>query len=269
MESDARLYSELISEIQTLRGTVYREENILPLGNIDEKGQHSQEADFDSWHIAIQSPAGKLVSSIRILLREHGGRAIPLSQLHFASALHRMEPQSRAAFNDALQLFLDDSRHIAPIFIEVSRLVTDKRHRNTSVPIINMAAVVAMSRIFGGARGIAAATTQYNWASVLRRLGMTELETEDDRVLGSYYDPLYGCSQQLLGLDTCTIASWAEPTVCDIEHGLATCTVFVRSCKPMAEPLPQFKHPEEHKASFGRSTNAGCAEPTYLTNSIS
>ena len=195
---DERKHKKLLFDLQRLRGDVYREHHpvwtaasrIFASG-LSADGRHIQPTDPQSWHVLLQDNDGRVVGCSRY--RPVKGNFSDLGARH--SSLARS-----AAFGSKLRTAVESHIKRAKAdrltYGEVGGWALSPEQR-CSTAAINIALMTyVLADRLGGGMGITTATTRYQSASILRRLGGERLAG-----LPAYYEPKYGCVIEILGFD--------------------------------------------------------------------
>jgi hypothetical protein len=193
-----RLHSDMIAQAQRLRGGIYLEDGAIDAAQLTSDGRHVSDLDYESWHLLITTPAGRMVGCARF--RQHANtvctRELGVSQVPLASSKHWGE-----RFHECLDRELDRARSIGFSYVEFGGWALHKDVRGTAEALNSALASFAWSQIQGGAIGISAATQRNGSASILRRLGGKSLESEG-APLPPYYDQNYKCMMEVLRFDS-------------------------------------------------------------------
>ena len=228
VSEDARRHGALLDEVQRLRGGVYVQDSALPGGALDKHGRHRDPVDASCWHMALLDGHGNVRAAIRMAIHFAGQEEVTLANLQAAHLVRRMPSPMRQKFVVALTDFIGDAARSTACFFETGGWVLDEAVRRHAAAPVTVAAVYALARALGGARGIGAATTRHGSASVLKRFGGFEVLCGKNETLKPFHDPYYGCEMEILGFVSDRLSPSCETTVTDIQRALATIPVFTR-----------------------------------------
>ena len=188
--SGSESHSDLLFDLQMLRGQVYREyagiaATLLP------DGRHWHPLDEQSWHILLQDPHGIVVGCARyrpIL----GG----FEQLICSKAAIALSPVTGPVFRGAFATHVADARRRGLHYGEASAWALSERAR-CSTAAVNIALMsFALAEWLGGGVGLTTASTRHHASLILRRLGGKPLAG-----FAPYYEPMFDCSIELLHFD--------------------------------------------------------------------
>ena len=187
---DSRAHSDLIDDLQLLRGNAYRE--YAPLAaTLMPDGRHYQDLDNQSWHILLQNEAGRVVGCSRY-------RRVPLAVDQLLSSHSPLAkcPVKGPLFREAMEQQFAAARKRGLHYGEAGAwaLAEEARHSTAAVNIALMSFVLAER--LGGGMGVTTATMRHRSSAILRRLGGSPLGGFEP-----YYDPTYDCMIELLQFD--------------------------------------------------------------------
>jgi hypothetical protein len=191
-------HCDAISEVQRFRGRVYFADSAIPASALDEKGRHSQDFDFENYHLCLRKLDGRIVACLRMRLHE---RAAEVRDLWLHDLITRMHPELTescyAALNSLFELSKRDNVRIG----EVGGWAVDAEFRNQRVSTLLPIAGWSLYQLIGDALVVASATTRHHSSAILKRIGGFALMLEDEQ-LPSFMDDFHGCEMELLGFDS-------------------------------------------------------------------
>ena len=195
---DPKKYRKLLYDLQRLRGDVYREHHPvwtnaprIFASALTPDGRHSQPADPQSWHILLQDDDDRVLGCARY-------RPVK-GNFHDLAARHSTLARSATfgyKLRQAIEAHIKRAKADRLEYGEVGGWALSPGQR-CSTAAINIALMTyVLADRLGGGMGITTATTRYQSASILRRLGGERLAG-----LPAYYEPKYGCIIEILGFD--------------------------------------------------------------------
>ena len=191
---DLDRHEDLLRQAQRLRGSVYLQDGAIDESHLTADGLHLVQSDRSSWHFLVMDEAGRVCGCVRY--KQHPFDAHIGSLGILSSSLANCSiwgDKLRAAVNEELAV----SRTLQIPFIEVGGWALAEEIRHTTEALRMVLAVYGFSREFGGAVGLATATTRHGSASILRRIGGRSL-TYEGQDLPTYQDPQYSCAMEVL-----------------------------------------------------------------------
>jgi hypothetical protein len=226
---DPAQHDDLVAQMQQLRGRVYLEDGALKPEQLTADGRHRTREDDRSWHLLMLDQQRRVTACIWYLeheaptsIHELRVRACPLA----ASADGRLR--------DAVHAELARARHDQVPYSEVGGWAVAKHSRCTSEGLILILATFGLSRILGGALGVATATARHSSAAILRRLGLSRFEVQGDQVR-PYYDPEYDCEMEVLRFDTRRASAKYHDLIERLKPRLSNVSVVGRSIQPLLD----------------------------------
>jgi len=225
---DASSHSELIREVQRVRGAVYLEDGAIDASQLSD-GLHKTPEDEYAWHVLLFDEADDLIACG--WYREHHNR-VEFSRLRLRHCPLATDPDWRdklwsAVTGDIAQAHRDGLR-----FAEVGGWAVAEKSRCTVTPMLLALATYSLSRICGGAIGITTATTRHGSCDILSRLGGHPLNVRGE-IVPRYYDSRYRCDMEILRFDSRMPHPRFEPFVAQLEERLAEVSVVARPYWPM------------------------------------
>jgi hypothetical protein len=185
----SEFHSDLMFDLQKLRGEVYREyagiaATLLP------DGRHWHRLDSQSWHIVLQAEDGDVVGCARYRIIDS------FDDLICSKAAVAMSPVTGPVFRSAFAQEVAAARQRGLHYGEASAWALSERAR-CSTAAVNIALMsFALAEWLGGGVGLTTASTRHHASSILRRIGGSPLAGFDP-----YYEPMFDCSIELLRFD--------------------------------------------------------------------
>ncbi len=188
--SSTESHSDLLFDVQMLRGRVYRENPAIAATLLPD-GRHWHPIDEQSWHIVLQDMHGVALGCARYR-PIHGG----FEQLTCSKAAIAMSPITGPLFRSAFAAYSAEARHRGIHYGEAGCWAVSERAR-CSTAAVNIALMsFALAEWLGGGLGLTTATTRHHSSLILRRLGGKPFAG-----FAPYYEPAYDCSIELLHFD--------------------------------------------------------------------
>jgi hypothetical protein len=197
IEQNDDRYSELLRQLQALRGRIMVEECVITEDHLDESGCHKAPADFESWHLLIMHN-GRVSGCARYLVHPSN---VMLSELVVKRTANFGCENWAKRVSAALQRELGIARRHAFSLVEFGGWALAKELRGTSEAARMALASYAFCQIAGGCFGLTTATVQHGSSSILRRIGGRSLVHEGEAI-PRYYDPEYNCEMEMLRFDS-------------------------------------------------------------------
>ncbi len=198
VDSNCLRYSNLLAEMQRLRGNRYLKDGAIEPWELSSDGRHQTPADLESWHLLALDASGRVCACARY--RELGANE-PISELSAAaSPLAACDDWKHILFQ-AVAAEMELARGLGYAFVEVGgwALREDCRCNVEGVKIALSA--YSLARMLGGCIGITTATMRHSSAAILSRIGGGVLQAGGVE-LPSYYDPRYKCGMRILRFDS-------------------------------------------------------------------
>lgn len=193
VQTDPRRYYSLMSEMQTLRGSVYlRDGAITPEELID--GRHQLRSDGVSWHLLVLDQEHSVCGCARY--REHPSD-VGFSKLGVSSSTLAHCPQWGHRLRSAVGAELELSRRLGLPYVELGGWALIEQIRRTTEAFRMALTTYALAQALGGGVGISTATTRHGSSSILRGVGGRPLEHQNSE-LPSYHDFKYRCEMEVL-----------------------------------------------------------------------
>lgn len=233
---DPDRYEDLLHQTQALRGSIYLEDGAIHKGHLT-AGRHVTRGDRHSWHLLVLDDAGKVCGCTHY---RHHAPDVAFSQLTAAESSLALcstwGDLTRTAVEEELAL----SRSLDLPFVEVGGWAMAEEIRGTVEALRMVLASYAFFRTFGGAVGLATATTRHSSASILRRIGGRPLKCMG-QLIPSYLDSNYNCEMEML-----RFYSWAPNPRYDgwireigwqiLKIPVISCTPTIPAWMPLANP---------------------------------
>jgi hypothetical protein len=187
-----------IHEMQTLRGSIYLEEENVRRSDLTTDGRHQTVEDDKSWHLLMTDERGRVRSCALYLLHEKA-RSIQDLRLRHCPLLKRTESRTRVTI--AVESEIARAQSASLRFAEVGGWAISRDRRGTPEGLMMALATYGLSRMLGGCIGITTANVAHSCSSILRRLGGAYLQC-DGAPIPSYFDPRYNTAIDLLRFDS-------------------------------------------------------------------
>jgi hypothetical protein len=195
---DADRHSELVAEVQRLRGSIYLNDGAIEREHLSPEGLHRTPEDDKSWHLLMMGKDGRVSSCVWYL--EHASSA-SIDHLRVRHCPLARTDAWRDRLTSAIDAEMTRARRANLRYAEVGGWAVAKESRCTSEGLVLALAAYSLGRILGGALGITTATVRHSSSTILRRVGGSHLEV-DGTTVPPYYDPNYKCEMELLRFDS-------------------------------------------------------------------
>lgn len=196
VSSNPSEHGRLLAEMQYLRGLVYHRDGAISSHELV-NGRHQTAEDERSWHLLMLDAGRRVDACIWYLEHEN---TVPIEDLRVRQSPLATAEQLRDAVRSAVHSELLQARREGVGYAEVGGWAVSPRSRCTPEGLLLILATFGLSRVMGGALGLATATVRHSSAAILRRLGLSPLEVPG--APGAYFDPRYNCDMELLRFDT-------------------------------------------------------------------
>lgn len=223
---DPGRHDDLVGQMQCLRGQVYLEDGALRPDQLTPDGRHRTREDERSWHLLMLDRRQRVSACIWYL--EHQAPA-SIHELRVRSCPLAKSPDGH--LRDAVHAELARARDEQVRYSEVGGWAVAKHSRCTSEGLILILATFGLSRILGGALGVATATARHSSAAILQRLGLSRFEVRGNAVR-PYYDPEYDCEMEVLRFDTRRASARYHDLIEHLKPRLREVSVIGRSIQP-------------------------------------
>jgi hypothetical protein len=198
VEVDASQYSDLMVQMQRLRGSVYFQDGALQRSDLDDTGRHVMAVDAESFHLLALSQSGQVLGCCRF----NPHRAdVAFEKLAVSRAPIAEDPLFGTAFRRALQDQLTSAHERGYWYVEVGGWALHPALRHSTEAIRIALLNFSLGLALGGAVGISTATTRNRSAAILRRIGGRPLSYQGFQV-PQYYDARYGCDIEVVTFDS-------------------------------------------------------------------
>jgi hypothetical protein len=198
LDVDPELHRHLLGDMQRLRGQIYLQDGAIAADHLTADGLHKTPEDDRSWHLLSFSRDRGISSCVWYL--EHDSDAT-LRRLRVRTCPLASREEWRRPFTSAVESELARARRDRLRYAEVGGWAVSPESRCTSEGLVLALAAFSLGRIAGGALGLTTATVRHASATILRRLGGSNLEV-NGKPIPSYYDERYGCEMELLRFDS-------------------------------------------------------------------
>ncbi len=186
----SRLHSDLMFDLQLLRGEVYREYAGIA-ATLQPDGRHWHQLDDPSWHVILQNADGRILGCAR-----YRPNITSFEQLICSKAAVAVSPTTGPVFRATFAQEQAKARARGLHYGEASAwaMSADSRCSTAAVNIALMG--FALGEMLGGGLGLTTASTRHQASSILRRLGGVPFADFEP-----YYEPMFDCSIELLQFD--------------------------------------------------------------------
>jgi hypothetical protein len=198
VEVDPIRCSELVSDLQRLRGRIYLRDGAVESHQLTHDGLHQTPEDERSWHLLMLDASGRVDACVWYM--EHDP-AVSVDRLRVRDCPLAHQPLWRDALWSAVELELARARREGLGYAEVGGWAVAESSRCTSQGLVLALAGYSLGRALGGTLGMTTATVRHCSSTILRRLGGSDLSV-DGRKVPSYHDPRYKCEMELLRFDS-------------------------------------------------------------------
>ena len=226
---DPARHDDLVDQMQRLRGQVYLDDGALKPEQLTPDGRHRTSEDERSWHL-LMLDQDRRVSSCIWYLEHEAPTSIDELRVRDCPLTSSADGRLREAVNAELARAKREQVH----YSEVGGWAVAKSSRCTSEGLILILATFGLSRILGGALGVATATARHSSAAILQRLGLSRFEVRGHAVR-PYYDPNYECEMEVLRFDTRRASSRYHELIERMKPGLRNVSVIGRSIQPLLD----------------------------------
>jgi hypothetical protein len=223
VDANTRRHRQLLAGMQRLRGRVYEADGAVRPSELTADGRHKLSVDENSWHVLSLDPHGEVVACLRFLKESHASGFDALRVRHAALA---RSPQHGLRFRRAVQREIDQARSTSIGFGEVGGWAVREDHRWTPESLRIVLATYALLELLGSSVGVATATFRHSSATILRRIGLSTLQTDGEEI-PPYHDPQYGCLMQILRFDSRfpnpRYRTWVMSLMADLTNAPVVC----------------------------------------------
>ena len=195
---DPARHTQMIREMQSVRGAVYLDAGNVRRDQLSADGRHQTPEDERSWHLLWTHDRDHVTSCAWYLQHENTTTIEQLRVRHCPLAgLDEWRDTLRGAVGSEIARARRDGLRYA----EVGGWAVSKERRCTSEGLVLALAAYGLCRMLGGALGITTANVTHASSSILRRLGGSRLEY-DGTPIPAYFDPRYNTNIELLRFDS-------------------------------------------------------------------
>jgi hypothetical protein len=223
-----RIHTDLIAEMQRLRGGVYLSDGAIQPTQLTSSGRHVSSSDYESWHLLTVRSDGEILGCIRFLRHPNTVRC---NQLRVSDAPLAHSDDWSARFFSSINSEIEAARNFNFSYVEIGGWALAPELRGTAEALHTVLSTYALAQIQGGALGITTATERNGSASILRRLGGRPLEW-DGAALPPYFDRTYRCGMEVLRFDSRNPSERYASTVNALRSHIAALPVFCPSQTP-------------------------------------
>jgi len=195
---DSNRHTDLLAQMQRLRGTVYLKDGALKEEQLSHDGLHQTPEDEKSWHLLMVDESGRVDACVWYLEHRDGAS---FDQLRVRNCPLASQPGWRNALIGAVESELAEARKSGMGYAEVGGWAVAEQSRCSSEGLVLALAGYSLGRLLGGWLGITTNTIRHCSSTILRRLGGSHLEL-GGRPIPSYYDARYKCQMELLRFDS-------------------------------------------------------------------
>ena len=232
----SEFYSDLLFDLQKLRGDVYREYAPVAASLLPD-GRYWHRLDAQSWHIVLQDQGGEIIGCARYRIIDSFDDLI-CSKMSVASS-----PVTGPTFRSVFAQQLAEVRRRGLHYGEASAWALSSRAR-CSTAAVNIALMsFALAEWLGGGVGLTTASTRHHASSILKRLGGSAFAGFEP-----FYEPTFDSSLELLHLDTKNLeprcAAKLDEMRAELQNTLVLC------------PIETPQSTREHLASLHYSPNS-------------
>ena len=236
LECDPARHSQLVREMQTLRGSIYLQDGALQPHQLSSDGLHRTPEDDRSWHLLMLNRAQQVSSCVWYM--EHDG-ATSIDQLRVKTCPMTADPVKGTLLRTAVEDELTRAREHGLHYAEVGGWAVSKASRCSSEGLLLALAAYSLGRFFGGSLGLTTATVRHSSSTILRRLGGAHLEA-DGAPVRPYFDPRYKCEMELLRFDSRQPNPKYVPLIEHLRQRLAHVAVISGANQGIDGAMPSF-----------------------------
>jgi hypothetical protein len=190
----------LLREAQRLRGRIYLRDGAISERQLAPDGAFVTDDDTRSWQFLLLDNDGGVGACSWYLRHENTATLHELRARRCALLSH---PETRGWARGAVEAELALARSEGVHYAEVGGWAVAEHRRCSTEALMLIVVTFAVSRVLGGALGLATATTRHSSSEILRRVGFGHLGGDLRSV---YFDPQYDCEMELLRFDTRRLA---------------------------------------------------------------
>jgi hypothetical protein len=198
VEADPGWRSQLLIDMQRLRGRIYMGDGAITQDELTRDGRHVQAIDEGSWHLLVVGNSGRVLGCTRYL-QHHP--STPYNALRVRTAALAQSGEWGESLRNAVEAELQTARKRNFSYIEVGGWALDESLRGSTDALRSVLFTYAWSHVLGGCLGLSMATHRNGSAAILRRIGGRPLEWKGVPI-PAYYDPHYKCEMEVLRFDS-------------------------------------------------------------------
>ncbi|MEI9976280.1 MAG: hypothetical protein WDO73_32060 [Ignavibacteriota bacterium] len=198
VDANSRRHQQLLAGMQRLRGKAYESDGAVQRTQLTSDGRHKLSIDENSWHVLSLDAKGDVVACLRFL---EESSASSLDGLRVRDAALTRCPQQGPRFRRAIEQEIQQARMSSARFGEVGGWAVRPDYRLTFESVRVVLATYALLELLGSCTGVATATFRHSSEAILRRIGLSTLQTDGEDI-PPYHDPQYGCQMQVLRFDS-------------------------------------------------------------------
>jgi hypothetical protein len=195
---DAAHYTDLLGQMQRLRGSVALQEGAIRESDLDDTGRHVMAVDNGSFHLLALSPRGQVLGCCRFNPHQP---TVAFEDLTVSKASIVSDPILGPVFRQAVGAHLRSARERGYLYVEVGGWALHPSIRFSTEAVRIALLNYSLGQALGGALGICTATTRNHSAAILRRIGGRPLNIQGNPV-PQYFDTRYGCDIEVVTFDS-------------------------------------------------------------------
>lgn len=223
----------LLDAVQRLRGGIYATDGALQKSALTHDGRDMSALDEKSWHLLVHDSTGQLCGCMRYTVHEPPFR---LGNVHLLERRWQDDFAWGADVRGALEGLLHRSVRDGIGFSEVGGWAVSPEARHRWVALAMLSATYAFHRLLGHSLGVCTATLRHDSAALLLRVGANPLAYAG-RPTPRYHDQRFGCTMQLLELDSRVRHPKFEPYVHAVEVAFQSIRVLATdAASPALQP---------------------------------
>jgi hypothetical protein len=226
---DMNEHQHLVQEMQLLRAGVYLHEGNVKQSQLSADGRHETTEDEKSWHLLLRDKQGQVSSCAWYL--EHDNTA-SFQNLRVRKSPLAQSEQWSGKLKGAVESELARARREGLRYAEVGGWAVSREHRCSCECLVLAMAAYGLCRMLGGALVMTTANVTHGSSSILRRIGGSFLEFQNEP-MPAYFDPKYNTHIELLRFDSRTPNRKFVGLIHALESRLSR--VAMVACQPHSE----------------------------------
>ena len=230
VDSNSDRHSELLTEMQRLRGRVYLQDGAIDEHQLSYDGRHRLAIDKESWHLLLVDPDGAVEGCVRYSSHPNTACFQELWVRHSGLA---SDPEHSRTFRLAVGSELRRARERNLAYVEVGGWAITPERRCSMEALRSVLATYSLAQVLGGCLGITTATVRHHSSYILRRLGGSSLACETGEI-PAYYDPQYKCQMEVLRFDSTRPAARFAKVIGDMCNEIVRVPVVCHSRSRLA-----------------------------------